>query len=149
MLTSSSDAKLERGKALGADTLINYKSVPDWDKEILKRTDGAGVDHVIEVGRRQHAREIDERGAAGRLDLYHRLACGCRQINPRIINRKELHLHGVHVGSRDMFAAMNRAVSLARLRPPIDRVFPFAEAKQAYAYQATGGHFGKIVIKVE
>ena len=49
-LTSSSDAKLERGKALGADALINYKSMPDWDKEILKRTDGAGVDHVVEVG---------------------------------------------------------------------------------------------------
>ncbi len=49
-LTSSSDAKLERGKRLGADSLINYKSLPDWDKEVLRRTDGVGVDHVVEVG---------------------------------------------------------------------------------------------------
>ena len=49
-LTSSSDAKLARGKALGADALINYKSTPDWDQAILKPTGGAGVDHVLEVG---------------------------------------------------------------------------------------------------
>ena len=148
-LTSSSDAKLERGKALGADSLIDYKSLPDWNKEILARTDGIGVDHVVEVG---GANTLEKSMSAvrpgGSIYIIGSLA-GAGSINPRIINRKELHLHGVHVGSRDMFAAMNRAVSLARLRPPVDRVFPFAEAKQAYAYQATGGHFGKIVIKVE
>ena len=94
--------------------------------------------------------KIDERGC-GRADRIYIIGslAGAGNINPRIINRKELHLHGVHVGSREMFAAMNRAVSLAKLRPPIDRVFSFAEAKQAYAYQATSGHFGKIVIKVD
>ena len=73
---------------------------------------------------------------------------GAGQINPRIINRKELHLHGIHVGSRDMFAAMNRASAL----PGCDRDRPGVSVcggEQAYAYQATGGHFGKIVIKVE
>jgi NADPH:quinone reductase-like Zn-dependent oxidoreductase len=66
-----------------------------------------------------------------------------------MINRKSITLKGIHVGSREMFAAMNKALALAKLRPVIDRVFPFAEAKQAYAYQASGGHFGKIVITVE
>jgi NADPH:quinone reductase-like Zn-dependent oxidoreductase len=148
-LTSSSDAKLERGKGLGADSLINYKSLPDWDKEVLRRTDGVGVDHVVEVGGANTLeKSMNAVRPGGSIYIIGSLA-GAGNINPRIINRKELHLHGVHVGSREMFAAMNRAVSLAKLRPPIDRVFSFAEAKQAYAYQATSGHFGKIVIKVE
>ena len=73
---------------------------------------------------------------------------GQGSINPRMINRKAIRLQGIHVGSRDMFAAMNKAVSLARLKPVIDRVFPFADAKAAYAHQQAGRHFGKIVIAV-
>jgi len=148
LLTSSSDTKLERGKALGADVLINYKSTPEWDKEVLKHTDG-GVDHIIEVGGANTLeKSMNAARTGGSIYIIGSLA-GAGNINPRIINRKELHLHGVHVGSREMFAAMNRAISLAKLRPPIDRVFPFAEAKQAYAYQAGSGHFGKIVIRVD
>jgi NADPH:quinone reductase-like Zn-dependent oxidoreductase len=73
---------------------------------------------------------------------------GAGAINPRMINRKGIRLQGIHVGSREMFAVMNRAVALAKLRPVIDRVFAFEDAKQAYQHQAGGGHFGKIVIKV-
>ena len=148
-LTSSSDAKLERGKGLGADSLINYKSLPDWDKEVLRRTDGVGVDHVVEVGGANTLeKSMNAVRPGGSIYVIGSLA-GDGTINPRIINRKELQLHGVHVGSREMFNAMNRAVSLARLRPPVDRIFSFAEAKQAYAHHATGGHFGKIVIAVQ
>jgi NADPH:quinone reductase-like Zn-dependent oxidoreductase len=74
---------------------------------------------------------------------------GAGAVNPRMINRKSITLRGIHVGSREMFAAMNRALALARLRPAIDRVFSFADAKAAYAHQASGEHFGKIVIAVE
>jgi NADPH:quinone reductase-like Zn-dependent oxidoreductase len=74
---------------------------------------------------------------------------GAGQINPRMINRKSITLRGIHVGSREMFAAMNQAVTLAKLRPAIDRVFPFADAKAAYAHQVSGSLFGKIVIGVE
>src|SRR5262245_19348534 len=148
LLTSSSNAKLERGKALGADLLINYKATPDWDKEVLRHSDG-GVDHIIEVGGANTLEKSMNAARTGGLIYIIGSLAGAGNINPRIINRKELHLHGVHVGSREMFAAMNRAISLAKLRPPIDRVFPFAEAKQAYTYQATSGHFGKIVIRVD
>ena len=149
IVTSSSDAKLERGKGLGADSLINYKSLPDWDKEVLRRTDGVGVDHIVEVGGANTLeKSMNAVRPGGSIYVIGSLA-GAGTINPRIINRKELHLHGVHVGSREMFNAMNRAVSLARLRPPVDRIFSFAEAKQAYAHHATGGHFGKIVIAVQ
>ena len=73
---------------------------------------------------------------------------GSGSINPRMINRKSLRLQGIHVGNRDMFAAMNKAVALHRLKPVIDKVFGFAEAKAAYAYQQSGKHFGKIVISL-
>jgi NADPH:quinone reductase-like Zn-dependent oxidoreductase len=148
LLTSSSDAKLEKGKALGADVTINYKTAPDWEQEVLKATGGLGVDHVVEVG---GANTLEKSMAAvrpgGTISIIGSLA-GTGQINPRMINRKAITLRGIHVGSRDMFAAMNRAIAETRLRPVIDRVFPFADAKAAFAYQESGGHFGKIVIAV-
>jgi NADPH:quinone reductase-like Zn-dependent oxidoreductase len=147
--TSSSDAKLERAKALGADLLINYKSTPDWDQTILKATGGAGVDHVLEVG---GANTLEKSMSAvrpgGSIYVIGTLA-GAGQFNPRMINRKGIKLQGIHVGSREMFVAMNRAVELAKLRPVIDRVFAFEDAKRAYEHQAAAGHFGKIVIRLE
>ena len=149
LLTSSSDEKLARGKALGADETINYKSTPDWDKEVLKRTGGAGVDHVIEVGGANTLEKSMSAARTGGSIYIIGSVAGQGSINPRIINRKELHLHGVHVGSLEMFAAMNRAFALKQVRPPVDKVFAFADARQAYAYQAASGHFGKIVIRVD
>jgi NADPH:quinone reductase-like Zn-dependent oxidoreductase len=130
-LTSSSDEKLSRGKTLGADVLVNYKSTPEWDAEILKQSGGSGVDHVLEVG------------GAGTME---RSIAGPGSINPRMINRKSLNLRGIHVGSREMFAAMNRAIMQTKFKPAIDKVFAFNDAKAAYAYQRNGAHFGKVVI---
>jgi len=145
-LTSSSDEKLARAKALGADTLINYRAQPDWDQEILKQTDGAGVDHVLEVG---GAGTLEKSMKAvrpgGSIYVIGALA-GPGSINPRMINRKGIRLQGIHVGSRDMFADMNKAITFAKLKPTIDRVFDFNDAKAAYAHQQSGRHFGKIVI---
>lgn len=147
-LTSSSDAKLAKATALGADVPINYKAVPDWDQAILQATGGIGVDHVLEVGGANTLeKSLNAVRQGGTISVIGALA-GAGQINPRMINRKGIRLQGIHVGSRDMFAAMNRAIALARLRPAIDRVFPFGDAKQAYVHQASGAHFGKIVISV-
>jgi NADPH:quinone reductase-like Zn-dependent oxidoreductase len=148
-LTSSSDAKLAKAKSLGADVLINYRTSQDWDQEILESTGGIGVDHVLEVGGANTLeRSMNAVRPGGSVYVIGALA-GAGAINPRIINRKGLRLQGIHVGSREMFEAMNRAVAFTGLRPVIDRVFSFAEAKQAYGYQAAGGHFGKIVIAVD
>jgi NADPH:quinone reductase-like Zn-dependent oxidoreductase len=148
LLTSSSDEKLAKGRALGADVTINYKTTPDWEQAVLKATGGAGVDHVLEVG---GANTLEKSMACvrpgGTIYIIGSLA-GTGTINPRMINRKSITLKGIHVGPRDMFAAMNRAVAEAKLKPVIDRVFPFAEAKAAFAHQASGSHFGKIVIRV-
>ncbi len=148
LATSSSDAKLARAKALGADVLINYKSTPDWDQAVLKATGGEGVDHVLEVG---GANTLEKSMGAvrpgGSIYVIGSLA-GAGAINPRMINRKGMRLQGIHVGSREMFAAMNRAVALAKFRPVIDRAFAFEDARRAYEHQAAGGHVGKIVIKL-
>jgi NADPH:quinone reductase-like Zn-dependent oxidoreductase len=146
-VTSSSDAKLEKAKALGADALINYKAKADWDAAVLDATDG-GADHVLGVGGANTLEKSMNAVRPGGAIYVIGAVAGAGAINPRIINRKGIKLQGIHVGSRDMFAAMNRAIGLANLRPAIDRVFPFGEAKQAYAHQANGGHFGKVVITV-
>jgi NADPH:quinone reductase-like Zn-dependent oxidoreductase len=147
-LTSSSDEKLARGRALGADALINYRSQPDWDQDILKQTGGAGVDLVIEVGGAGTLeRSMNAVRPGGTICVIGALA-GAGAINPRMINRKAIRLQGIHVGSREMFAAMNKAVALQKLKPAIDKVFNFADAKEAYLYQQSGRHFGKIIISL-
>jgi len=145
-LTSSSDEKLARAKALGADTLINYRAQPDWDQEILKQTGGAGVDHVLEGGGAGTLENSMKAVRAGGSIYVVGALAGPGSINPRMINRKGIRLQGIHVGSRDMFADMNKAITFAKLKPTIDRVFDFNDAKAAYAHQQSGRHFGKIVI---
>jgi NADPH:quinone reductase-like Zn-dependent oxidoreductase len=61
---------------------------------------------------------------------------------------KNVRVQGIYVGSRDMFEAMNRAISLHQLRPVVDRVFPFAEVRAALHYLESGAHFGKIVLTI-
>lgn len=147
-ITSSSEEKLARARTLGADVLFNYQATPDWDREILKQTGGAGVDHIVEVGGANTLeKSMNAIRPGGSIHVIGALA-GAGSINPRMINRKAITLQGIHVGSRDMFAAMNSAIALHRMQPAIDRVFAFDEAKAAYAYQQTGQHFGKIVIAV-
>lgn len=148
ILTSSSDAKLERAKALGAAHLINYRATPDWDRDALALTGGVGADHVVEVGGAGTLeKSMNAVRPGGTISVIGAVA-GAGQINPRTINRKSLTLRGIHVGSREMFTAMNRAIARAGLRPVIDRVFAFEDAKAAFAHQSGGAHFGKVVIKV-
>lgn len=147
-VTSSSDDKLARVKALGADMTVNYKTTPDWEQEVLKQTGGAGVDHIVEVGGPNTlAKSMLAIRPGGSIYVIGALG-GSGSIDPRAINRKSIRLQGIHVGSRDMFAAMNRAIANAKLKPVIDRVFDFADAKAAYMHQQSGSHLGKIVIAI-
>lgn len=142
--TSSSDAKLERLRAMGVSTLINYKNTPEWDKAVREYA-RAGVDRVIEVGGAGTlGRSIKAVRTGGTIALVGVLTGG--EINPTPLLMRTIRLQGVYVGSRDMFEAMNRMISLHRLRPVIDRVFPFAEARDAYRHLESGAHFGKVVI---
>jgi NADPH:quinone reductase-like Zn-dependent oxidoreductase len=148
IVTSSSDAKMERLRTMGADAVINYKTTPDWDKPVRQLTNGVGVDHVVEVGGAGTlplTSKSVRRG--GHIALIGVLA-GRGEFDPRLMMLKSAKLQGIFVGSREMFEEMNRAIALARLRPVIDRVFEFGQLIEALDYMASGAHFGKICIRV-
>jgi NADPH:quinone reductase-like Zn-dependent oxidoreductase len=149
IITSKDDAKLERAKALGADETINYETTPDWDQEVQKITDGRGVDYVVEVGGTGTlSRSFGSVGFRGQISLIGVLSGREGDTNPHSLMLKNARLVGIFVGSRAMFEQMNAAISMNRMRPVIDREYPFAEAADAYAYQLSAKHFGKVVIKV-
>lgn len=146
--TSSSDDKLERAKRLGAAHGINYKRTPDWDKAAMDYTGGQGVDEIPEVGGPgTFARSLNAIGLGGKISLIGVLS-GAGEINPMLMLPKRANVQGISVGSTQMFEAMNRAISVAGLKPVIDKVFPFDETPAAYRHLQSATHFGKIVIKI-
>lgn len=146
--TSSSDEKLERVKQLGASDGINYKSVPDWEKKVLEITGRRGVDHVVEVGGAGTLpKSLRAVRMGGHISLIGVLT-GAGEANPLPAVMKNIRIQGIYVGSRDMFEAMNRSITVNRLNPVIDRVFSFEESKEAFGYMESGAHFGKVVIRL-
>ncbi|MBO0369073.1 NAD(P)-dependent alcohol dehydrogenase [Pseudomonas shirazensis] len=145
--TSSSDAKLERLKALGADHVINYRSTPAWGEQVRKLTDNRGVDHVIEVGgpatleQSMIAARIGGHisligiltGVAGELPLVQALV-------------RQIRLQGVLVGSRAQQQAMVRAIDANGLRPVVDKHFELEQIVEAFQHQESNRHFGKICL---
>lgn len=144
--TSSSAAKAARLKQLGAEAVIDYKAMPDWDKETLRLTGNRGADITVEVGGAGTLpRSFMATRLGGRIAVIG-LLTGMAQLDPMPILRRNLRVQGLYVGSKQMFEGMNRAIAANGLRPVIDKVFPFAEAKAAYRYLKSQNHFGKIVI---
>lgn len=146
--TSSSEEKLEKLRAIGADETINYRTREDWDKVVLELTDKRGVDHVIEVGGAGTLpRSINAVRIAGHVALIGALT-GAATFDPVSVFMKAIKLQGIFVGSRTMLENMNRAVSANKLEPVIDKVFDLDEVGDALAYMQSGSHFGKIVVRV-
>ncbi|GJE54359.1 zinc-dependent alcohol dehydrogenase family protein [Methylobacterium thuringiense] len=146
--TSSSDAKLEKAKGLGADETINYREHPDWEKEVRRLTGGVGVDHVVEIGGTGTLpRSIASTRPGGHVGLIGLLAQG-EPIDPLAILGGSCLVRGVAVGSREMFEDMNRVIALHAIKPVIDRTFGFDAAKQALAALGEGAHVGKIVVAI-
>jgi NADPH:quinone reductase-like Zn-dependent oxidoreductase len=145
IITSSSDAKLERAAELGADDLINYRETPDWQAKVLELTDGVGVDVTIETGGGGTLEKtIEATRVGGTISLIGVLTGG--SINPSSVMRKSIRLQGVYVGNRRMFEEMNAAFTLNQIRPVIDQVFDFEEARTAYHVMRAATHFGKLVV---
>jgi NADPH:quinone reductase-like Zn-dependent oxidoreductase len=145
--TSSSDEKLARVKALGASDGVNYRQHPEWHEQVLALTNDRGVDHVVEVGGAGTlGRSVEAARIGGQVHLIGVLTGG--EINPTPILRRNTILRGIYVGSRQMFQAMNAAVSLHRIRPVVDRVFDFTDAKAAYHHLKGQTHVGKVVIRI-
>jgi NADPH:quinone reductase-like Zn-dependent oxidoreductase len=147
IVTSSSDEKLERAKALGADHTINYRSVSDWGKAAADWA-GGGVDHVVEVGGKDTFRQSIEAARVGGTILVIGVLSGfAQEIAIPSIFSKNLHVIGLSVGSRKMFEDMASAIGRNGIRPVIDRTFDFGEVPEALRLMERGGHFGKIAIE--
>jgi NADPH:quinone reductase-like Zn-dependent oxidoreductase len=148
IIISSSDAKLKKAVALGADEGINYKSVPEWGKAVKKLTGNGGIDHIIEVGGEktlpQSLRVIRPGGTISMIGVLSGVNMG---VSLGLIVTRKVRLQGITVGHRDSFEAMTRAMVQHQLKPVIDQVFSFEELKMAMEYLRKGKHFGKICIR--
>lgn len=147
--TSSSDEKLERLKALGADHVINYRKDTNWGETARALTAGHGVDHIIEVGGPSTLEQsmIAVR-VAGHISVIGILTGVSGAVNfvPALV--KQIRLQGVLVGSRTQQQAMVRAINASGMRPVIDRHFALTDIVEAFKYQETNQHFGKIVLDI-
>ncbi len=147
IITSSSDEKLARAKALGADHLINYKTTPEWGVAARELTGGRGVDFVMEVGGAgtltQSLRAIC---LMGHIAIIGVLGGASEPLQMGSMIGTGAKLQGVSVGSRAMFEAMCKAIDLHRIAPVVDKVYPFTEARAAFEAMRGGEHFGKIVL---
>ena len=146
--TSSSDEKLARLRALGADHTINYKSEPEWGAVVTRWTRGRGVDHVVEVGGPGTlAQSIAAVRIGGHISLIGTLTGRSGEIPTAALMVKQATLKGLIVGSRRQQSEMVRALDATGLRPIIDRTFALEALADAFSYEASGAHFGKICVE--
>ncbi|KAI1825669.1 hypothetical protein F4861DRAFT_530279 [Xylaria intraflava] len=154
IITSSSDEKLERAKALGADHTINYVKNPNWDEVVLKLTDDHGADIILECGGAQTLDKSFHCVAFGGLISAIGYLSGKTDAAGERLNANLLALHrnvtfrAILNGPKDRFEEVLRLYQSEQIRPVVDRVFSFDEADQALKYLFSGGHFGKIVVNV-
>jgi NADPH:quinone reductase-like Zn-dependent oxidoreductase len=147
-ITSSSDEKLMKAKELGADHVINYAKNPNWSEKVLELTQGNGVDHVIELG---GPGTLEQSTAAvkvgGNISLIGVLT-GFEGVFPTAqLMFKQVKLQGLLVGSRQQQADYIKALEGSTIRPVVDRVFKYENLKEAFEYQLSGAHFGKICVE--
>ena len=148
LVTSSSDAKLERVKALGASEGINYARTVEWEKEVLKLTAQEGVDHILEVaGGKSLAQSIAAVKPGGQIAVIGILENFSSDFPIFSLLLKQVILRGISVGPRRALEDMLRKFTQLQLHPIIDTVYPFADALAAYDHLYRGA-FGKIVIRV-
>ncbi|MFM6852717.1 MAG: zinc-dependent alcohol dehydrogenase family protein [Sphingopyxis sp.] len=147
--TSSSDAKLDRLAAMGADHLINYTKTPAWGPAALALTGGRGVDHVVEVG---GSGTLDQSMIAARIGghiaMIGVLAGFAGPVTTAILMSRQLRVQGLTVGSRQHQLDMIAAINATGILPVIDRHFPLDQLADAFRHQESGAHFGKIVIDI-
>jgi len=144
---SSSDEKIARATALGADAAINYRSTPDWAKATREITGGRGFDHIVELGgEKTLPQSLMCIRPGGTLSMIGVLSGGTLSAQLGRIVTRQVRLQGISVGHRDSFEAMLRAVAQHELKPVVDRVFEFEALKEAMTYLKSGAHFGKICV---
>ena len=146
--TSGSGEKIERLRSLGIEETVNYREREDWDKAVLEVMGKPGVDHVVEVGGAGTlAKSINAVRIGGHIAMIGALT-GAAGFNPTTVFMKSIRLQGIFTGSRAMFEDMNKAISVNRMKPVIDRVFEFDKVRDALKHMESASHFGKIVVRI-
>ena len=147
--TSSSDEKLERAKALGLEAGLNYGQSPEWAKWVQQQTNHRGADLIVEVGGAgtfsQSLQAVRMGGTVAQIGV---LSQSDLPLPIPLILHRQVRIHGVYVGSRAHFEVMNQAITAHQIRPVVDRVLPFSQAREGLKAMEKGVHFGKIVIQV-
>lgn len=148
ILTSSSDDKLARGKALGADHTINYRTTPNWGEEVAALTGGEGAEHVLDVGGAATIEQsLEALRPGGNLYLVGFLGGLKLEIGLEKIFRRVPVLRGLSVGPVSAFEEMNAAIERWKLEPVVDRVFDRRALPEALEAMASGSMFGKIALR--
>ena len=147
--TSSSDEKLKRMKALGADHLINYKTTPKWGHKAFELTGGRGVDEVIEVGGPETlAQSIEACRVGGHISLIGVLTGFSGEFPLTAFFSKNLTMSGITVGSAQHQDDMIAAIEASAIKPILDKDFPLDQISDAFAHQESQTHFGKITLSI-
>ena len=145
IVTSSSDEKLERARALGADFGVNYRQHENWSAKVMEYTDGRGVDLVVETGGPGTLPESMKATRIGGDIVLVGVLTGIQgQVPTAALMGKQQTLHGITVGSRENQMEMIRALDEMNIRPITDACFPLTEIREAFQLQESRQHFGKI-----
>ena len=145
--TTSSDTKADKLRALGAHEVINYTTHPEWDQEVMRLTGRRGADFVVEVGGPGTlASSLKSAAIGGHVVQVGILGGVGQQLDPALFRGRSITTRSITVGSRQSFEAMLRAIDVNQMRPVIDKVFKFDDAKLAYQHLQEQKHFGKVVI---
>jgi NADPH:quinone reductase-like Zn-dependent oxidoreductase len=149
IVTSSSDAKLERARQMGAAHTINYRKEKQWGRVVRELTDGRGADHIIEVGGAGTLQQsLKAARYGGHISVIGVLSGVAQELNVIPILMHNICVQGIFVGSREMLQNMVRAIEVNQMRPVVDRVFEFDQAREALDYMKSGAHLGKVVVEI-
>ena len=150
IITSSADDKLARAKELGAHATVNYKTTPDWEEEVWTLTQKRGVGHVLEVGGPGTLGKslacVASGGHIANIGVLTGFAPPDTSLFPLL--SKNATMSGIYVGSVEAFEQFVRFLQATKVKPIVDKVFPFDEARAAYEYMESGAHFGKVVVSL-
>jgi NADPH:quinone reductase-like Zn-dependent oxidoreductase len=147
--TTSTEAKAERLRGLGADAVVNYRTDPAWHLAVREITDGRGVDQVVDIGGSTLGQSIRATAIEGLVNFVGRLADGPMSFDADVLYSAIATVRVVAAGTRAHFEALNRALAVGRVHPVIDRVFSFDDVPAAFRYFEDARPFGKVVIAHE
>jgi zinc-binding alcohol dehydrogenase/oxidoreductase len=148
LVTSSSDAKLERARALGADGGFNYQTA-DWVKAAREATGGQGPDLIIDgTGGVTFDKALDAARPGGRIVSYGATTGATPELTVRRVFWKQLNILGSTMGSPEDFRGMLAVFGSGSVRPVVDRVFPLEDAAKALEHMDRAAQFGKIVLRI-